>query len=80
MDHEGERPKDALAAAWSRIQATRLALDLTSSDARGAAVTQAPTERTDAVPQRLEELVAKRGREQAARTARSRARDLGLEV
>jgi ATP-dependent exoDNAse (exonuclease V) alpha subunit len=60
--HDGERVEESIAAAWSRPQATRLALDLASSE-RGTAVAAARIERAqpvESLPKLVEDLLCGR--------------------
>jgi ATP-dependent exoDNAse (exonuclease V) alpha subunit len=75
-DYDDERLEEALAAAWSRSQATRLALDLASPAAARVAVAKAGTAR-GTVPQGGTKLVTKLRGERAALPME---RDLGLDL
>jgi ATP-dependent exoDNAse (exonuclease V) alpha subunit len=55
VHHEGERLQKALAAAWSRSQAARLAVDLVSPERREAAVAEAGAQAVGELPKRLGE-------------------------
>ncbi len=79
MDPDDERLEEALAATWSRSQATRLALEEASPEACAVAVADARTEGTGAVTQRPPERTVNLRRERAAVPGWVGAGDLGLE-
>lgn len=66
---EPEALADALASAWSRSQAKRLALDLVPPERRAALVEEARAELADELPERLEARLAEPRAERAGLTA-----------
>jgi hypothetical protein len=72
VHHEGERLQEVLAAAWSRSQAARLAVELASPARREAAVTEPGLPLAGELPERLGERPAELRREPGRRASAPR--------